>query len=185
ALGGQNLVAPADTLAGAPGDPAGRRVGRMERLHLAAGGARAPEELEVARGRDVTLESLHARVKGLLPLPLVEAIRGQHAQAHLGEHAERPQRYARALEELGAARGVTLDDLAFGVDEPETCHLCRDAAEAPPGAVGARGHRPGDALAVDVAHVHHRKALSAEPRAELLNGAARPHRGEPGDGIGG
>src|SRR4030095_13526491 len=179
ALRREDLVAPPDALAGLARRRVGSGRGWMQRLHLAAVGAGTPEELEVPRGRDVAIESGHAIVEGLLPLPLVQAIRGQYAKAHLDEHAKRAQGHPRAMEELGVLLGIAVDQLARGGDEAKSRRLGGDIAERAPRAMGAGGDRPRDALPVDVPHVRHGHAIRAEQGPETMHGGRAAWWGLP------
>ena len=102
-------------------------------------------------------EAVEHVVEHLDRLPGVQVERRHALQRHLGDDAERAEPDAGDAQQLGIAVLVEAHDVAGAGDELHPDDRRRQVAEAEPGAVGGRGDRAGDRLAVDVAEVGHRQ----------------------------
>ena len=76
-----------------------------------------------------------------------------------------------------------VDFLAVGADDAETADHAGETGEAQAGAVGARGHRAGQRLRVDVALVGQRQSARAQNARHVAQAGARAQRHGAGIGV--
>ena len=155
-------------------------------LHQRHVGAREPVELHVVDRGDAFREGAAHLVEVLGVLVGGQAEGGHAIHGQLGDHAEGAHAQSREAEQLaGHTRGafVGVDFLAVGADDAETADHAGETGEAQAGAVGARGHRAGQRLRVDVALVGQRQSARAQNARHVAQAGARAQRHGAGIGV--